>query len=76
LGVICSFVAVDAHSFSNSFEGLHGVVGKYGVGSPIFGVLHTAFNSQVFWKFFEGVHGVVRKYGGLLFLCFTFIAFL
>ena len=70
---------IDAKSFSNSFEGVHGVVRKPGRGSSIF-VFFCIFMLQ-FSNSFEGVHGVVRKPGrgssifvfnGIAFLCYNF----
>jgi hypothetical protein len=43
--------AIDAQSFSNCFEGVHGVVKKSGRGSSIF-----VFLCYNFSKSFEGVH--------------------
>jgi hypothetical protein len=47
---------IDAQSFSNSFEGVHGVVKKFWRGSSIF--VFIAFLCNNFSKFFEGVNEV------------------
>jgi hypothetical protein len=47
--------AIDAQSFSNSFEGVHGVVKNLGGGLYFCALLHFMLQ---FFKEFEGVHAV------------------